>query len=371
MRQRLLVAGLLAGLLALSSASCGSSPADPDGSVAQVDASVGSDAGALIDAGSAPPSGEPFTGPSNEWLYFPIEGARCGNGSTMPVMVNLGSDPDQVVVYLQGGGACWDAISCFAAGTASHINDTLDEPTMRAEVPNIIRAPESPWRDATWVYVPYCTGDVHAGTRVATYGTVGGDREVHHVGARNLDAILARVHATSPTPSRVTAVGVSAGAYGVTINFWRFRQRWPGVRVDVLADSGPAIDAPPSRFTAWLGAWDPEIPPGCEGCTTGFSAMMPHYAATVTEPHRFALLSYDADSVIRGFFSLNEQQFGDALDGVRAQMAASDYQRSFVLSGSQHTMLGEWGVSTSGGVSLGEWLAAFATDDSSWGDVGP
>ncbi|MBX3272137.1 MAG: hypothetical protein KF729_17865 [Sandaracinaceae bacterium] len=337
------------------------------------DAASGTDASArdagTTDAGPA----RPFEGPEGAWEYAPIEGARCANGSTLPVLVNRapgGAGGEPILVYLQGGGACWDAATCFVVRSATHVDDTFDEAALRAQTPGFTRD-AGPWANATWVYVPYCTGDLHAGQRVATYDTVTGPREVHHVGGHNVELLLARLFATVPSPARVTVAGVSAGAYGATLNHWRVRARWPGARVDVLADSGLFVDVVAERWAAMTASWDLGFPPGCGDCIDGLSRVLPHYGRTVGAPHRYALLAFDDDAVIRTFFGLAPGQVRSAFAPVRAAMSATDTQRSFVLAGEEHVLIGDLTRMTSEGTVLGEWLVAFATDDPSWDDAGP
>lgn len=365
-------------IVVLVLAGCGGDPGT-DGGAGPIDAGsidAGSTDGAARDGGGAIDGGAglPFTGPEGEWEYVPIEGARCGNGSPLPVLVNRapGSDgTEPVFLYLQGGGACWDAVTCFVTRTATHVEDTLDEAALRAETPGLSRTDGGPWASATWIYVPYCTGDVHAGRRVATYDTATGPREVHHVGADNLELLLARLHATVPSPSRIWFAGTSAGAYGVTLDFWRVRARWPGTRVDVLADSALMIDVGADRWETWKTSWDLSFPPDCADCADGFSRVLPHYAATIPEPHRYAALIFDDDAVIRSFFGFAPGEVRAAFAPVRAAMSASMYQRSFVLAGEGHVLAGDLTRTTSDGTTLGAWLVAFVTDDPSWDDAGP
>lgn len=374
MRFHLLLALALAGCGSAMGTDAGGSPTDAgdgDAGATALDAGGTSvDGGAAADAGV----GEPFTGPEGTWDFTPIEGASCGNGSPLPVMVNRapGSDgTEPVLLYLQGGGACWDANTCFVIRSATHVEDTLDEATLSAETPSFRRDDGGPWAGATWVYVPYCTGDLHAGRRVASYDTLTGPREVHHVGADNIERILARLHATVPSPSMVWLAGTSAGAYGVTLDFWRARARWPGTRVDVLADSGMMIDVVADRWAAMKASWDLSLPPGCADCGEGLSRVLPHYDATILEPYRYALLTFDDDAVIRTFFGFGPGGVRAAFAPVRTAMSATATQRSYVLTGEEHVLAGDLSRTTSDGVVLAAWLVAFATEDPSWDDAGP
>ena len=55
------------------------------------------------------------------------------------------------------------------------------------------RTPTNVFRDATYVFVPYCTGDLHAGDNVATYDVGGTPTPTYHWGGRNLDPLPPRV----------------------------------------------------------------------------------------------------------------------------------------------------------------------------------
>jgi len=358
----------LASTFATLLVACGGSMGTDGGTAPDPDAGAADDAGPVEDGGGV--AAAPFDGPAGEWVFTPIEGARCGNGSTLPVLVNRapgGDGTERVLLYLQGGGACWDAQTCFEMAAASHIEDTLDEASLGAEAPSFSRTDGNPWATATWVYVPYCTGDLHAGQRVATYG----GREVHHVGATNTELVLARLHATVPTPEQVWVAGASAGGYGATLVFWRVRARWPGVRVDALSDSGVPIDVVADRWSAMLASWDLTFPPGCADCADGLSRLLPHYAATIDEPYRYGLLAYDQDAVIALYFGLDGGEVRDRLLALRAAMAATEHQRSFVLAGDGHVVLGMAGATASDGTTVAQWLLSYATDDPAWDDAGP
>jgi hypothetical protein len=339
-----------------------------------VDAGAPQDGGGGVDAGpgaDAGPLPDGFDAPFDTWTGVQIEGARCGNGSTMPVAVNLHEGATEVFVYMQGGGACWNQVTCFVLGAATHIADTLSEADVVAEATSLdaylFSRTVGPLPDASYIYIPYCTGDIHDGSNVADYG----GREVHHVGGDNAQLVLDRVFATAPSPARVVLGGASAGGYGAMLNFWRARQRWPGVRVDVIDDSGAPVDPPASLWAEINAAWNPYYPPGCAACEDALSEVLPFYASTVTEPHRIGLLSYRRDQVISTFFSLQPADFEAQYDAVVAEMNTTDEQRAFSLEGSRHVVLTDPTRTTSGGVVAAEWIDDLLSDDPAWDTVGP
>ena len=76
--------------------------------------------------------GEPIAAPDEQWTFVPVPGAKCANGSATGMAVNLTKRSSRLVFYLQGGGACWEAAAC-AAGTATHVLDTMDAKAVLGE----------------------------------------------------------------------------------------------------------------------------------------------------------------------------------------------------------------------------------------------
>ena len=112
------------------------------------------------------------------------------------------------------------------------------------------------------VFVPYCTGDFHAGNNVATYD-VFGPRPYHHVGRRNVEALLPRIQATWPAPARVVVAGSSAGGFGATLSYDIIRRAYAGAAVALVNDAGPLLvgNGFPADERRWRDAG--ERGPGC------------------------------------------------------------------------------------------------------------
>lgn len=327
--------------------------------------------GGYADGGTA----TAFTGATDTWQAVPIEDARCGNGSPLLVGVSLSDRSSDVVVYFQGGGACWDATTCFQFGTASHVQDTLTADDVLYEAANggtflLTRDAANPYRDASFVYIPYCTGDAHAGTNVATFTYMGQERDMHFEGGHNAELVLARAAATWPSAGRVTLVGVSAGGYGVMANWFRARAMFPGTRVDAIDDSGLPVDMPASRWRTVSEAWGIDFPVDCTTCDS-MGDTLPYYATTAPLPSRYALLAYLDDSVIPTFYGTTGAVLGRALTTLRTTTMATTNQRTYYVDQTGHVLLGDPTQHAATGPNVGEWITQFATDDPAWTDVGP
>jgi hypothetical protein len=313
--------------------------------------------------------------PRETWTFVSVPDAHCANGTSTGMAVNLTDRSNRVVLFLAGGGACWEAAAC-ALGTATHIQDTMSEGPVLAEARGPEMAPffdredpSNPLRDASFVYIPYCTGDLHGGTRVHTYDWFG-PRRIEHVGARNMDAYLRRLRPTFPQADRVWLTGVSAGGYGASLHWWRVQKALPWARVDVVNDSGFIIDtAADGRYGTMRRNWGLEFPPGCARCETGLSAVLERSAEVLTAPRRYGMLGYLEDGTIGLYFGLTGTQVRTRLEAVRASAASN--VKTYYLPGNPHVVLSTPHVATSTGLTARRWVRSLVEDEADWAHAGP
>jgi hypothetical protein len=278
-----------------------------------------------------------------------------------------------------GGGACWDASTCYVLNTAVHgpFGQAQWEGTA---APSISRALDraratNPFRNASYVFVPYCTGDLHAGNQVVTYDVLG-PRMHAHVGRRNVEALLPRVRATWPAPTRVVVSGSSAGGYGATFNYDLFRQAYPGAQAALVSDAGPLLEGggiPDGHRVAWWTNWrlGDVVDPLCADCRGDLSRLYPALVAKYPQD-RMALLTSLQDSVIRTYFlillGLDLEQRIRSL--VANRLAPTATFRGFIIPGESHTLLAAMDTIMSGGMTLEAWLAAMMAGDAGWATIG-
>lgn len=185
----------------------------------------------------------------DEWIRVEPPGAVCGNGSQYKFWVNFSDVSNDVVVAFEPGGGCWDFDSCTGrAGIrgAANVNGLPDDHIEQTGfvVPFFKRDYETNHtRDWNFVYVPYCTGDVHTGNAVTTYEDPRGEEppiEFHHAGHDNVQAVVDYMSEHFQHVPRLLVTGCSAGGAGSTINYHWMRSQLPSVeRSYLLADSGP------------------------------------------------------------------------------------------------------------------------------------
>ena len=362
--------------LALSLAGCFQSSLGRDDARVDTDSNAAADAsldhGAITPDAIAPADGAVITAPDEQWTWIPMDGVTCGDGSPSGIGVNLTHRSNNLLVLIQGGGACWDVNTCFVIHAASHIDTPYGANEFQSDVAggqNVLvfdrTSNDNPFRDANYVFVPYCTGDVHSGDRVVTYSAAGQTRDVHHVGARNMQAILARLGATFRSASRVWWTGFSAGGYGAILNWERAQNAFPNARVDLMSDCGDPI-MPVNHWGEWVSTWSMQLPAGCTECATNLTAVVDHGFARMPTS-RFAWLAYQQDAVISAFYGISGSQLQAAITTMQPHVDMQNNWRDFVLPGTTHVMLGDARTLAAGdGQTLRGFLGAWASDDPAW-----
>ncbi|MBL8922259.1 MAG: hypothetical protein JNJ54_25640 [Myxococcaceae bacterium] len=309
---------------------------------------------------SQPSGAGPISAAPAEWTWVAFSEALCANGSSTGLGLNPAlADGGDVVVYLAGGGACWDAASCYLVKSAWNVELGYGAAQFASERLRGIplfdrRAAANPFASAHFVFVPYCTGDLHVGTATKRH-TAGVD--TRHVGARNLDAFLARLGPTFSSARRVFVVGTSAGGFGAQMNAWRFAAAFPSAEVHVLGDSAALVRPGGARWSEWLAAWEPQAPPGCTACRDGPGPWLSSARAAL-HTGRLGLISSEEDGLLATFTGLTASQFRDEVRSLTRQHFATAPSAAFVTPGARHIFLDEWTVAQNG-VGLSAWLQAF------------
>jgi len=364
-RSDLRAPGHLAAALLLSLAACGSGSDGVSGSTPPP-GPIG-----YPEVGS-PLAGLPAAG-SWSWVEFPD--SSCDEGTPTGIAVNPGTGPD-LLVFLDGGGACWDYLTCYSLNLAKHgpVGLAQFQARLQNELPGSIldrSLAGNPYADATLVFVPYCTGDIHGGDKVATY-TLGADVRTHrHVGRRNLIAFLRRIAPTWPAPRQLAVAGSSAGGFGSVINYEAFRHYWPNAPAILIDDSGPPLGsnaADAVRIAGWYDAWNlgAALDPVCgSGCRSQLAALLPVLAQRYPND-RMALLSSLRDQVISGYYLLAGPALEQELLALASQVVAPlPNVRHFYVAGTTHPMLDKPASFTQGATLL-EWLGQQKRGDPAW-----
>lgn len=309
------------------------------------------------------------------WQWIDVPESVCGNGAPTGVALNPSVSSDQWVIFFQGGGACWDVESCFVLKSAVNIESGYTAARFQNEPDKSLyifdrEDPENPFRDANYLYIPYCTGDLHNGDRVMTYSVFGQPRDVHHRGAHNMTKILETLSANLGDASKIFMVGVSAGGYGAQFHYEHIAKAAPQAEVHLLADGAPLVNPVGGRLGQMDRAWDLHAPEACASCKTSFPAWLDYLQETYPDG-RLGLLTFDADQVIWLYFAY-------PLDGsfqAAVQALLQDHYSgnplttsAFVLQGGEHVMLNRPNLMR-GDVPLRQWISWWASGDAQWVNV--
>jgi hypothetical protein len=294
--------------------------------------------------------------------------AICLKGGEYQALIRRGTN-NNVLLYLEGGGACWSNATCWEGG--SFAKET--SPPFFGGGIFEFNNPANPFRDWNIVYAPYCDGSVFAGDNIPNYG---GGTTYHH-GQQNLAAAVTLAQREFPDPDLIVVSGSSAGGYGTFSGYATTRVAYPDEEILVLNDSGPGlanlneVQDIQDRATNWH--FEEFYPPSCELCTTQ-PAYLSEWAIQRDPTLRVGYFSNLQDGVIRNFLKLNGPDYEALLRQTTDDIESRNPDRfkRFYIQGEGHTILELPGVfynTEIDGTNFRDWTADFLTDGPNWKDL--
>ncbi len=329
--------------------------------------------------------GNPIAATPGQWTWVPFPDALCRDGTTTGIGVRLREGSNKVAIYFEGGAACFHEQSCQVNAFFQHFDADSFKGWIglsgNGGVFDLSKA-ENPFRDYSMIYVPYCTGDVHAGNREHVDVPGNAPKDQMFVGFRNVERYLQRLVPTFPKATDVVITGVSAGGFGAALNYDHIAQAFCHSRNTLVDDSGPPMSdqyMTPCLQKRWRELWnmDVAIPDDCVGCSNADGGGLVNYFPYLVKKYPksvLSLISSDEDGIISTFYGygMNDCQ---GLEGRSAGMsgptyaaglaefrnndlAGSPYIGSYILHSTSHTWL--TGLSfyntTVSGMALTEWV---------------
>jgi hypothetical protein len=236
--------GLVARLLVVAALATTIAACDGD------DDGTGAGATTTTKAAAPTPSSTTAAGDQGWKRVVPGGKCKCSDGSQFSFWVRK-AKPKKVVLYLQGGGACFSAKTCAPGRDLYRTNIGSDDgPSGQAGMFDLADK-RNPFADYSIVYVPYCTGDVHIGNTTTTYAP---GLTVRHKGYVNGTTALDHLAARFPDATNVAVMGESAGSIAAPLYAGLVSDRLPKARITVLAaGSGSYPDVP--RFNNLVSTW--------------------------------------------------------------------------------------------------------------------
>jgi hypothetical protein len=371
---------------------CGSS-----GEIADSGTDAGGDDSASQDVADATP-GVPITGltPGTwSWVDFPT--ALCRDGTPTGIGVSPSTTGSKkLMIFLEGGGACFNAQTCGANPAHFGKNELtgIFVPAegskgifSRTDTNNVVV-------DWNMVYVPYCTGDVHAGNAPdATVPGVPGTQQF--VGYTNVSQYLSRIVPTFPDMQRVLLAGQSAGGFGAALDYVQVARAFGSVPVDLLDDSGPLMANPylasclETNMANLWGFTKTVIANDCGSDCTDVGNDLALYWKHLPKTYpsaRFGFIDSTGDSTISSFFGfgasnctgfqkISAAQYEAGLLDMRTAVATNTNAGLFLYAGTDHTtVVLQYTTRTTpdaegGTVLFEDWVKSLVTDSVT--NVGP
>jgi hypothetical protein len=165
-------------------------------------------------------------GPVQQLDLHLVKGTHCLDGT--PAGYYHGASPSNTssrwVVFFEGGGACYSLDSCAARATTT-LGSSAKWAQNYSQNDNLLSADPAVnpvFYDAHKIYIPYCTGDVHGGTRSAPLNASWPFFFSGHGNVVTIIHELATAHFSSggdaATPAHLLVTGSSAGGLGTLLN---------------------------------------------------------------------------------------------------------------------------------------------------------
>lgn len=301
-----------------------------------------------------------------------------------------------LLIYFEGGGACWDNVSCSfpITGQANAVPQffmaQIPPGTDPATMDGVLKGdnPANPVRDWDMVYIPYCTGDIHTGSATKSYTSIGHPTlgippgtpmTLKHGGFDNFMVVMDWVKRNIKHPHKVLVAGSSAGGYGATANAPWVAQHFDDAQLYVLADASQGVTVPgfdngePGR-SSWKPQW--HRPTFGAGNFPGKELM--RHAARADRNGRYAQFTTAFDTVQIQFYGAMVQGYGGAScmnpanpvqslvvdwhNKASAQLVADAQDlrnyRHYVAAGTYHTLLRspQFYAEQSAGPVFADWL---------------
>ncbi|MEZ5488719.1 MAG: pectin acetylesterase-family hydrolase [Gammaproteobacteria bacterium] len=290
------------------------------------------------------------------WTAIPT-GGLCSAGTPYQFYANPSASSDNLLIYFNGGGACWFGQACDLNSQPNVHSPFAD---MDANNPALGHgifaedATDNPFRDYDMVFLPYCTGDVFvgAGERFYSYTNAEGGEvtiNTYHNGYLNSTTVLDWIYQNFDAPERVVIGGSSAGAIGSSFYAGFVAEHYADTPVVLIADAAGGYNSPdlPNTFNAWDTAAILPDWPDYAGKTNDTLTFEDFYIASARHSPNLTIAQYNAaeDAVQYNFsyligdppgsFSLAQRILNHYVE----IESAVDSLHSYTAGGTVHTIL--------------------------------
>ena len=315
------------------------------------------------------------------------EGPICIDGSEFTVFTRAGTHPRKTLIFLDGGGACWQDF--YFCSVQADQDAPPDVGIFASSFDTGSEVIDNPLEEYNIVAASYCDGSVWAGdNEVAdpTWQAITGSPIRYHRGLRNVTAAIDLARDEFGWAQKLFLSGASAGGVGAAAFAPSIARFVYGdiTRLKVFNDAGPVaallLPIPPiqeaiaAREAAWQ--FDQFFPESCTECSpSNQSTEIIKWRLGRDNRLSEAFYSTDGDSTNRFFTGIPDQvTYRAVITSVHADVNAAypDTYKTFIRSGDDsHTALATplFYVGTANGVPLYEWTDDFVKNRSGWIDI--
>lgn len=318
----------------------------------------------------------------NQPKWVPSEEMKSRDGSSMGYGVVLNPNSKKLLIFLDGGGACFNGISCIAN------LDSYTEADFTSRISNenalIINrsSGNNQFSDWNFVFIPYATGDVHSGNNPVA-NVPGGPINQVMTGYNNIGVVLNDLKLfldTNGGLDEIVFAGSSAGAFGTFLNTHQLAKVFgTSVQTTVIVDAGQIFLnsnlLTPCLDSLWSELWQFPIPSDVNTITQRAYEYdiqkLYEYLSLKYPSFNFGFLSYYKDETNRFFYSFGQgnctQTIPSLLDEELFKNGLLDLQNDLLIDlpnwkvfykeGESHTFLGSSTLDQSiDNVRLNDWL---------------
>jgi Pectinacetylesterase len=307
-----------------------------------------------------------------------------------------------LVVYFDGGGACFDDLTCtfpVAAGLPPEVPQffvpAIAPTTDPANYDGIFKADDAnPVKDWSFVYIPYCTGDLHIGSATKQYLNAGNPVlpptfTIEHRGFDNFMVVLDWIKKNVDAPKSILVAGSSAGGYGASANFPWIQETYPDAHMYVIADASQGVTTDAfDKGTPGRNSWNPKLAPWVFGNNPSLlvGADLLRTAAEAYPNAKVSQFTTNFDSVQIPFYGIMKQYYGPggscsnlAVDWNQQMLGTlNDYAtevdnfRFYLAGGTYHTIMSSpnFYTESSPGITYGRWVDAMLQNRGGTGGSG-
>ena len=172
-------------------------------------------------------TGEPEIG---KWYEAAVEGTQSSDGSEWHGIFKKGT-ANKVVVYFFGGGVSITPETSEGGNKFYATNMTGQDFVAQGGIGS--NAENNPFKDWSFLVIPYATGDFHSGT-----GVYKGKKTIYHTGYSNYAAFVEQMKSYVGEPDTLLVTGFSAGGFATSLLADDVIDRFPSAKnITVCVDS--------------------------------------------------------------------------------------------------------------------------------------